>query len=156
MRVIRVYVDTSVFGGAFDDAFSVGSQRFFDEVRAGKYKIVFSMITAGELDQAPTQVRRLVSDLPPGSVERLVFTREMADLRDAYLEAGVVGVRWIDDAAHVAAATVARADLLISWNFRHLVQWERTRAFNSVNLRLGYPVMTILSPAEVITGEEEN
>ena len=77
----------------------------------------------------------------------------MADLRDAYLSAEVVGPASSDDAAHVACATVAHADLIISWNFRHLVNWEKMRAFNAANLRLGYPLMTILSPTEVITDE---
>ena len=155
MKMVRVYADTSVFGGAFDDAFLFVTCRFFDEVRMGKYRLVVSEIAARELSEAPLQVRDLLSSLPSGSVERLAFSQEMLELRDAYLSAGVIGEKWIDDAAHVAAATVARVDLLVSWNFRHLVQWEKIRAFNAVNLNLGYPMITILSPREVISHEEK-
>ena len=79
----------------------------------------------------------------------------MADLRDAYLSAKILRPKWSDDAAHVAAATVARVDLIVSWNFRHLVKWDKIRAFNAVNLSLGYPIMTILSPREVITDDQD-
>ena len=99
-------------------------------------------------------VRQFVADLPDDALVRIPFSDEMADLRDAYLSAEVLGPASSDDAAHVACATVGRADLIISWNFRHLVNWGKMRAFNAVNVSLGYPLVTILSPREVITDEE--
>jgi hypothetical protein len=152
----RIYADTSVFGGAFDPDFARVSMLFFDEVREGRHVLLLSDVVARELERAPQHVREFVAQLPAGSVEALPFTDEMAELRDAYISAGIVERRWRDDAAHVAAATVARADLLVSWNFKHLVKWEKIRAFNGVNLRLGYPLVTILSPREVISDEEES
>lgn len=150
MKQNRVYADTSVFGGVFDDEFRETTQSFFREVRAGKHVIWLSEVTARELRSAPPEVRKFVAELPEECLRELAFTEEMATLRDAYLVAKVVGRRWSDDAAHVAAATVARADLIVSWNFKHIVKWEKIRAFNAVNLSLGYPTMTILSPREVI------
>jgi hypothetical protein len=108
--------------------------------------LLISEITARELESAPLQVRRFVADLPGRSIEIPPFTTEMAVLRDAYMSAGVVDPQLRDDAAHVAVATVVRADLMIFWNLRHLVKWEKIRAFNAVNLKLGYPMITILSP----------
>jgi len=106
----RVYADTSVFGGVYDEGFSEASGRFFDEVVEGKHVVLVSDITARELQGAPLSARQFVADLPDGVVERLSFSGEMADLRDAYLSAGVLGPASSDDAAHVACATVARAD----------------------------------------------
>ncbi|HPA44701.1 MAG TPA: PIN domain protein [bacterium] len=155
IRKTRIYADTSVFGGVADEEFKTIAFRFFEEVHAGRYALIISEITARELRDAPVVVRQFVSTLPEDAVEDLPFTPEMLELRNAYLSAKVVGQRWSDDAAHVAAATVARADLIVSWNFRHIVNWDKIRSFNSVNLRLGYPLMTILSPREVIANEED-
>jgi len=155
MKKNRIYADTSVFGGVFDPEFKEASTQFFDEARRGRHILILSEIVDRELERAPFRVRQFVADLPVGSTESVAFSDEMADLRDAYLSAKVVTSRFKDDAAHVAVATVVRADLIVSWNFRHLVKWKRIRAFNAVNLTLGYPVMTIMSPREVISDEKD-
>ncbi len=154
-RKSRIYADTSVFGAVADEEFKVVTFRFFEEVRICGHLLLVSEVAARELLGAPLTVRQFVAELPEDAMERLPFTDEMLELRDAYLSAKVVGQRWNDDAAHVAAATVTRADLIVSWNFRHIVNWDKIRAFNAVNLRLGYPLMTILSPREVVTDEED-
>lgn len=79
----------------------------------------------------------------------------MQALATAYLKAGVVGERWLDDATHVAAATIARADAIVSWNFRHIVRLDKIKAYNQVNLAKGYGILTILSPVEVGIDETE-
>ena len=79
----------------------------------------------------------------------------MRELADEYVRAGVLGPASADDATHVAAATVAGADLIVSWNFRHIVNYNRIRGFNAVNVRMGYRAITILSPREVIDVDEE-
>lgn len=113
-------------------------------------------VFGGVLDSAFDKVsQRLFDEIVEDSNIILLSDITLGELRDAYLAAKVVGPRWSDDAAHVATATVARADLIVSWNFRHLVKWEKIRKFNAVNLAMGYPVMTILSPREVIRDDEE-
>ena len=67
-----------------------------------------------------------------------------------YLAAGVVGPASLLDAHHVAIATVARADMIVSWNFKHIVHHEKMAGFNAVNLREGYPPLRIFSPLEVV------
>ena len=155
LRRNRVYADTSVFGGIADTEFAIITNRFFDEVRRGKHILIVSEVTVRELQGAPEDIRRFLIEFPAEAIETLPFTPEMDELQNAYLDAKIVGRRSIDDAAHVAAATVARADIIVSWNFRHIVKWDRIRGFNAVNLLLGYPIMTILSPREVIADEEE-
>ena len=152
-RKARIYVDTSVFGGISDPEFSEVTSRFFVEVRIGLHTLLVSDITARELLDAPRPIRLMLTEFED-STEMIAFNDEMIDLRDAYLTAKIVGSRWADDAAHVAAATVAMADLIVSWNFRHLVKWEKMRAFNAVNLAHGYQLISILSPREVISNEE--
>jgi len=149
-RPMRLYSDTSVFGGCFDTAFDRSSRRLFEDVRAGLYRLIVSDVTLRELERSPDAVQRVFLELPDVQVERVLLSSESLTLRDEYLSAGVLAVRWIDDAAHVALATVARADALVSWNFRHLVHLERIRQFNAVNLRLGYPLIEIRSPRELV------
>ena len=155
MHKIRVYVDTSVFGGVRDDEFAEVSKRFFDRVKRGTFVVLVSRLTTDELDEAPEDVSRILMELAPEQVEAVVLNQEVNDLADEYIKAEVLGEASRDDAIHVAAATVAGADLIVSWNFRHIVNFNRICGFNGVNVRAGYRSMVILSPREVIDDNED-
>jgi predicted nucleic acid-binding protein len=114
----RYYVDTSVFGGCFDEGWIEASVRFFDLVRSSRIVVVTSAIVDEELLQAPQHVRDLSSSLPASGIERVEVSDAVGRLRDAYIEAGVLGKRSVSDATHVALASVARVDAIVSWNFR--------------------------------------
>lgn len=154
MRSIRVYVDTSVFGGTQDEEFANKSNRFFDQVRNGKYIVLLSDETLRELSTAPEPVRQIWRDLPPKFVEEISLDNEIIELSEAYIKADVLVASSVSDAIHVASATVAGADLILSWNFKHIVNFDRIRGFNSVNTQFGYRHLTILSPMEVDDGDE--
>ena len=121
----------------------------------GRHVVLVSEVTNRELSRAPLNIQQFAAQLPAGAVENVATTQEMVDLTYAYIAAGVVSRQWLDDAAQVAVATLSRADALVSWNFRHLVKLDKIRAFNAVNVRFGYPLITILSPREVISDEKE-
>jgi hypothetical protein len=149
MRRLRVYADTSVFGGVLDDEFSEASRRFFDGVRRGGFLVIVSSQVLQELDDAPDEVRAILEGLPEEAVETIAVDAEAEDLADAYLSEGVIGPASRGDAIHVAAATVAGADLILSWNFRHIVRLDRIRMFNGVNALKGYGTLDVRSPLEV-------
>lgn len=151
-RPLRAYVDTSVFGGVHDDEFRVGSQRFFRAVREGAFTILSSQPLAIEISRAPDNVRSTF-DAYRAEAEVLDTTDEAESLAEAYMNAKVVPAASRIDALHVALASVARADLIVSWNFKHLVQLRRIRAFHAVNLLHGYPLIEIRSPLEVTDDE---
>ena len=96
------------------------------------------------------EVPAVLTRLAPDTVERLFINEESERLLTAYLRAKVVGGQHSNDAHHVAIATVARADVILSWNFKHIVHWDRIRMFNAVNLREGYPIAEIRSPKEFV------
>lgn len=150
VKRLRVYPDTSVFGGCFDREFSEASHQFFREVRAGRFSVVISDVTTRELLQAPETVRRVLVELPVDLVEAVTVDDEVVSLRDAYLSAGVVGPASEADAEHIAAATVAEVDLLVSWNFKHIVHFDKIRGFNGVNSLRGYRSLDIYSPLQVV------
>jgi hypothetical protein len=149
MKPLRVYADTSVFGGCFDAEFAAESQRFFELVRAGSVKLLLSEVVVRELAGAPLRVRELLTSLPDGAVVQVPLTPDVIELRNAYLAAGILDPQWADDATHVAAATVARADAVVSWNFKHIVRIDKMRAYNQINLQTGFGLLSIVSPQEV-------
>jgi hypothetical protein len=118
--------------------------------REGRFVLLLSDLLGDELRGAAPEKQAVVADLPVDAFEVVVRNDETAHLRDAYLLAEVVGPRHAVDAHHIALATVWRADLVVSWNFKHLVHWDKIRMFNAVNLREGYPEMEIRSPREVV------
>ena len=153
-EAIRVYADTSVFGGVFDTEFAKPSQRFFQEVRIGLFRLVISPLVEGELEKAPQPVRDLLGEIAVLGEEAIV-TEEAVSLRRAYMEAGILGAGSSDDALHVALATVSRCDVIVSWNFRHIVHFDRIPRYNAVNTLRGYRRIEICSPSEVLHYEEE-
>jgi predicted nucleic acid-binding protein len=151
---IRIYVDTSVFGGVFDDEFAAASTAFFDQLQESRFYLLTSALVSAELRAAPQDVQEWFGRFEP-TLELITASDEVLTLRDAYLAAGVVTPRWTDDAPHVALATVHGAELIVSWNFRHMVNIERIRGYNAVNLLNGYRPVDIRTPREVLGDEDE-
>ena len=150
-RKWRLYLDASVFGGCFDTAegWEEDSRRVLDYCVIGRAVLLTSPELEEELADAPERVILAFASVPSTHREVVSITDEVQDLAEAYLAAGIVGPRWRADCIHVAAATIYRADSIVSWNFRHIVRLDKIRAFNAVNLAQGYGVVTILSPKEV-------
>lgn len=154
-KPFRIYADTSVFGGCYDKEFAKDSLRFFESVRSEKSILLLTEIVIAELEDAPEAVRKFFLSLRPSAVERIEIDEEIISLRNAYLNAGILAKRWMDDASHVAAATVSRADAIISWNFQHIVRLDKMKLYNQVNLLNGYGILTIISPKELASYEEK-
>ena len=149
MKKLRVYVDTSVVGGCHDEEFQKESRAILRLARSRKLILLVSQVLVDELRFAPQIVQDELLKLPTWATEDLAISSEAVGLRDAYLKAEVVGRAHTNDALHVALATVARADMIVSWNFKHIVHFDKIRGFNSVNMREGYLPIAIHSPLEV-------
>lgn len=147
----RIYIDTSVVGGFFDDEFKDASQRLFKRLEENEVRFVISDLLELELILAPKHVSELLLNYPTDRFERVELTDEIMLLADQYIAAKVVGRTSIQDCRHIAMATVTRADVLASWNFKHIVNLDRIKGYNSVNLRLGYPTIEIRTPQELIS-----
>jgi hypothetical protein len=143
-----------VFGGVYDDEFAEPSSAFFALAEAGRFHLLISPLVVSELRDAPLNVQQWYDRLVP-LLELTPATDAALTLRDAYLVAGVITPRWADDALHVAVATVHGAELIVSWNFRHMVNYERIRGYNAVNLLSGYRMLDIRTPREVLEDEDE-
>jgi len=154
MKRLHVHVDASVIGGCEDPEFAEASLALWRLFVRGVFIQVLSEHTLRELQDAPERVRARLLDIPEAHQIVIVDTPEADALADAYLTHGIVGPGSRSDALHVALATVGRVDVLVSWNFKHIVNIGRIRLFNAVNLEQGYGPVEIRSPMEVVPDEE--
>lgn len=150
---IRVYADTSVYGGVFDDEFAEASQAFFDLVRNNDFTLCVSEVVHQELSVAPEKVNELFQEFLP-TAQLLDIGPDSLELQQAYIAEGILSEKWYDDALHVALATVAECNVIVSWNFKHIVNFRKIPLFNAVNVLKGYRQIAIHSPLEVINYEE--
>jgi len=146
----RFYIDTSVFGGLFDKEFEEETILLFEKVKLGQVVCVYSNLTESELSNAPSKVRHYFEELTEDQKEKVQVTPDALSLAQTYVKEKVVGETSLDDCIHIAVATINKVDLLVSWNFKHIVNVYRIRGYNSINLRLGYPSLNIHSPKEIV------
>ena len=147
----RLYIDTSVFGGFYDEEFSEFTKPLFERLQKGEFKVLFSAVTQDELTLAPNNVKKLVEDLKVELTEFLETNEEVVDLATQFILEKVVGQTSFPDCLHIALATINRADFLISWNFKHIVNVQRIRGYNSINIKNGYKQLEIRSPRDFMT-----
>jgi len=152
MPVTTLYLDTSVIGGFHEEEDlwqREPTRELWRLMELGLYRFVTSAVTPRELILAPERVRALFdTTFPKESI--LPATEEADRLALAYLRHGILPEKCLNDAQHVADCTVAGIEYLVSWNFKHLVNVERKRGFNGINLLHGYRNVAIVTPKEFI------
>ena len=146
----RFYLDTSVWGGIFDKEFEQETILFFDMVKTEQILCLYSDITENELMKAPERIHTFFENFPYELKEKVEITPEALTLAKTYVQENVVGKTSFNDCVHIATATVHRADILVSWNFKHIVNVYRARSYNAVNMKMGYPLLNIHSPKEIV------
>ena len=146
----RIYIDTSVVGGYFDEEFSETTKQFFERLENNEIVFVISDLLDLELTGAPRNVRELLYNFSSDKFERVQLTEEAIQLANKYITEKVVGKTSLEDCRHIALATINRVDVLASWNFKHIVNLDRIKGYNSVNYRYGYPMIEIRSPKDLI------
>ncbi len=146
----RYYFDTSIFGGYYDDEFLFETNLIFEKVLLGKIICLYSEIIEEELKKAPSRVTKLFNTLNANQKEKIHISEEILMLAHEYITEKVVGDTSLYDCIHIAAATVHQADALISWNFKHIVNSNRSIGYMHINSQRGLAHITIKSPREII------
>ena len=146
----RIYIDTSVVGGYFDEEFKEATTALFQRLENGEIIFVVSDLLDLELINAPQKVRELLYNYSADKFVRIELTEEAIKLADTYVSEKVVGQTSLEDSRHIALATINKVDVLASWNFKHIVNLDRIKGYNSVNLRLGYQMIEIRSPKDLV------
>lgn len=115
------YLDTSVFGGYFDEEFSEPTVRFFERIARDKIKLIVSEVLTSELENAPEHVRDLLKLIPKSQTQSIEVNPEAEKLAKHYISEKVVGKTSYADCLHIALATLSGVEILVSWNFKHIV-----------------------------------
>jgi hypothetical protein len=146
----RVYIDTSVIGGCFDAEFEEWSNRLFDEFKFGNRIAVISDMTLDELSDAPKRVQENFNKIPEDHLEIILADAESRELANLYIQEKAVSMKFYEDALHIAISTINQVSVLASWNFKHIVNLDRIRLYNAVNLKNGYSILEIRTPREIL------
>jgi predicted nucleic acid-binding protein len=146
-KAMSLFLDTSVIGGYFDKEFEQDTYLLFEKIKAGEYTAFISTSVMTELKKAPEKVRNVLEEL---DCELIEVIPEYEALADEYIKEKVVGETSRDDCIHIATATINNIDVLVSWNFKHIVNIQRIRGYNSVNMNNGYKQLEIRTPKEVM------
>ena len=146
----RIYIDTSIVGGYFDEEFMEPTRKLFKQLEQENIIFVISDLLILELLNAPKNVKELISKYPTDYFEYIEITEDAYKLAEKYISENVVGKTSIEDCRHIALATINKVDVLVSWNFRHIVNLEKINNYNAVNLKMGYKLLEIRSPKELI------
>lgn len=152
---LRICIDTSVVGGYFDEEFEEPTKQLFNRLDKQEVIFVVSDLLDLELTFAPENVKQLLHRYSPENFERLNLTEEAIELANAYITEKVVGKTSLEDCRHIALATLNKVDVLASWNFKHIVNLERIKGYNSVNMRKGHHILEIRSPRDLMTYEND-
>lgn len=153
-KPIRVYADTSVFDGTCDREFAEASTAFFDLVRSSRFQLVVSTVVLDELVNAPEEVRSFFHEML-AYTEVVEPSGQAETLQQAYMDAHIVAAAHGQDAFHVASASTSGCAIIVSWNFKHIVNYRRVPLYNAVNVGAGYTPITICSPLEIVDDEDE-
>ena len=149
-------MDTSVVGGYFDDEFEDVTKLFFDRIFEKDFLVYFSEISEAEISLAPSFIKDLKTRIPADCCRYLDLDDESRELAETYIKEKILAKSSLNDAYHIAIATVNRLDILVSWNFKHIVNYDKIKLFNSINIRLGYPMIEIRSPREFVKYENKD
>lgn len=146
---MRLYLDTSVFSAYYDERTPERmrmTRAFWDELK--RYEKLCSDLTLEELGQAPPELARKLLALTAG-FRVISVDNQMKALAQAYVQEGVVSQRYFADALHIAAAVQGEADILVSWNFKHLVRRSTRLLVNYINTKRGLRSIELLAPPEI-------
>ena len=150
---LKLYIDTSVIGGYFDIEFEKETKMLFESIFNNEFLVIYSTVTEDELINAPEKVKELLNSIPDEFKTKIELSEEAVMLGDTYIAENVVGKTSREDCFHIALATIHKADILVSWNFKHIVNIMRIRGYNAVNIKLGYSTIDIRSPKEIVNYE---
>ena len=154
MRRQRIYIDTSIVGGFFDEIFEKETKLLFKRLENKEVIFIISEVLTDELEDAPEWVRTLLDNYSDDNFEKVPLTDEARELADKYISENVVGKTSLDDCRHIALATIHKVDVLVSWNFKHIVNLERIKGYNGVNLKMNYSILEIRNPKDLVYGKD--
>lgn len=156
MKRLKVYLDTSVISHL--DAPDTpekqkDTHKLWKDIQSGKFEVFISPICVAELMSCAEPKRsKLFNHLKSIRHTELQGTDEVSELANLYIDAGILRKKSFDDCQHIAYACVYDCDMIVSWNFKHMVNYKTISGVKSVNALAGYKEMQIYTPTILISG----
>lgn len=154
MKRLKLYLDTSIINFAVDErnpAEKLLTRKLIEEIKAGRYEVFISDVVLLEIKKAEEERQKellnIIREIDP---EELEVGQEVRSLAEKYVAEGVIPVKYMDDALHIALASVNDVDIIVSWNFEHIVKHKTRMEVAGINTLRGYKALDICTPQEVI------
>ena len=149
---MKLYIESSVINFAFatDDLERAKMTNKFFEVDIKKHEARISELVLEEIEKTPGPKKEKMSNLVHSHNFKILPNSEEAEkLASKYVEAGLIPEKYINDAIHIALATVNKMEVLVSWNMEHIVKLKTIVGVNKINNEEGYGSILIMTPEEV-------
>jgi len=158
VKKLKIYLDTSVISHLQADDVPEKmeiTKKFWNEVKSNEFEVYISEVTLAEISDCPAPKKTVLDEaLLEIIYETIVLDEEITDLARKYLSHGVLPPKCLDDAIHVAAATVEGCNAIVSWNFKHMLKLRAFIGVNGVNRMLGYGEISLVPPYELLKEDE--
>ncbi len=157
-RNIKLYLDTSVINFAISEQ-GVAKEKevtlqLFEQIKRGRFEAGISEVVLREISRAPEKKARALMEVLRGvPLVNLIVSEDAERLANKYVEETIIPQKYREDALHIAMAAVYEYDVVVSWNFEHMVKVKTRREVHGVNLMMGYKSIDIATPEEVIDYE---
>jgi hypothetical protein len=146
---MRFYLDISVFFGLFDKEFQKHTHALFDFIEKQGIKIIHSDVLEEDLQLATQEIRSIANEKLL-EAEYIKLDEKIKKLAEVYIKEEILTDKSINDARHIATATISGVDVMISWNFKNIANFMKIQEYNSINLKQGYGKTPIYSPMAII------
>jgi predicted nucleic acid-binding protein len=160
VKKLKIYLDTSVISHLDQrDApeWEADTKRLWEDIKAQKYDVFISPVVVAEIERCrEPKLSGLRKQLQSVQCAVLQRTDEVVELATRYVAAGILKEKSFDDCQHIAYACVYDCDMIVSWNYKHLVNYKTINGVKGVNALAGYREMPIYTPKNLISGGEEN
>ena len=159
MKKLKLYLDTSVISylDQSDAPERMKETRlFWERVKAGKYDVVISDIVTKEIENCEEKKKTvLISYLAEITYEFFTQDERSIKIADQFVDLHILKEKCIDDCRHIAGAIVSGCDIIVSWNFKHIVNHKTQMGVKAITALEGYKELFVYTPTVLSEGEDD-
>jgi len=160
MRKQRIYLDTSVIShlDASDTPEKMADTlRLWEQLQSGEYEVVLSSVVFNELNNCDEPKKSILeSFLRTIKYDRVESSSDIVALASKFIDFGILKEKNFDDCRHIAAALLSECDIIVSWNFKHIVNAKTIKGVRVISTIEEFKDIMIYSPTMLIEGDPED
>jgi len=157
---VKIYLDTSVISCLQvpeTPERMADTLRLWEDIKAGIYEVVVSDITIGEISECPEPKRSfMLNELKKIPLVVIEAEKKVEELSQEFIRIGILKEKYIDDCMHIATALLAKCDIIVSWNFKHIVNDKTIEGVKIISKTKGFDGIKIYCPSILIGGKDED